>query len=233
MTLATAVLPAARGAVPPAMLLVAHGTRDEAGLVEIARIAERVRARCPGVRVSVAYADVLRPSIADVLAEVSGPVVVVPLFLAAGYHVRHDVPAGVAGRPDVVVAPPMGPDRTLTGVLRERAASVARRGERIVLAAAGSSDPRALGDVERTAGWLSRELGESVQPAYLSAASPRVADVVGPDSVIVPYLVAPGFFLRRAATAGARATADVLGAHPTVIAVIAERYRAALSARAV
>lgn len=214
----------------PTMLLVAHGTRDEAGLDEIARIADGVRARCRGVRVSVAYVDVLGPSIADVLAEVVGPVVVVPLFLAAGHHVRHDVPAGVAGRPDVVVTPPLGPDPLLTGVLRERTASVARPGERIVLAAAGSSDARALGDVERAAGWLSRELENPVQPAYLSAASPRVADVVGPDSVVVPYLLAPGFFQRRAAGSGARAVADVLGAHPTVLDVIANRYRAALSA---
>lgn len=115
-------------------------------------------------------------------------------------------------------------------MLRERTASVARPGERIVLAAAGSSDARALGDVERAAGWLSRELENPVQPAYLSAASPRVADVVGPDSVVVPYLLAPGFFQRRAAGSGARAVADVLGAHPTVLDVIANRYRAALSA---
>jgi len=214
------------------MLLVAHGTRDEAGLDEIARIADGVRSRCPGVRISVAYVDVLRPSIADAMAEISGPAVVIPLFLAAGYHVRHDVPAGVAARPDVVVTPSLGPDRTLTAALRERVSSVARRGERIVLAAAGSSDPRACGDVERAAGWLSREVGDPVQPAYLSAASPRVADVVGSNSVVVPYLVAPGFFLRRAASAGARATADVLGAHPAVINVIAERYRFALTARA-
>ena len=216
----------------PTMLLVAHGTRDEAGLDEIARIAGGMRARCPGVRVCTAYVDVLGPSLADVLSEVSGPAVVVPLFLAAGHHVRHDVPAGVGGRSDVVVTPPLGPDPSLTGALRERVASVARPGERIVLAAAGSAHPRALDDVERAAGWLSRELENPVQPAYLSAASPRVADVVGPDSVVVPYLLAPGFFQRRAAAAAARATADVLGAHPTVLDVIADRYRAALSARA-
>lgn len=215
----------------PTMLLVAHGTRDEAGLDEIARIAGAVRARFPGVRVNVAYVDVLGPSIADVLQDVSGPVAVVPLFLAAGYHVRHDVPAGVAGRSDVVVTPPLGPDPALTAVLRERVASVARSGERIVLAAAGSSDPRALREVETAADRLSRAAGSPVEVAYLSAASPRVADVVGPDSVVVPYLLAPGSFQRRAAGAGARAAAEVLGAHPAVIDVIADRYRSALPAR--
>lgn len=215
----------------PTMLLVAHGTRDEAGLDELARLADAVRARLPETRVNLAYVDVLGPSIADVLGEVSGTVVVVPLFLAAGYHVRHDIPAGIAGRSDVLVTPPLGPDPALIWVLRERVSQVAHAGERIVLAAAGSSDPWAAREVETVAGWLSRDVGSPIELAYLSAASPRVADVVGPDAVVVPYLLAPGFFQRRAAGAGARTAARVLGAHRAVIDVIADRYRAALPAR--
>ena len=86
------------------ILLVAHGTRDDSGLAEIGRIADGVRARFPLAHVEIAYVDVLGPSISDVLLVTPGPVVVVPLFLAAGYHVRHDVPAGVAasGRSEVL-----------------------------------------------------------------------------------------------------------------------------------
>lgn len=209
----------------PTLLLVAHGTRHETGLAEIAQIAGTVRLRLPEPAVHVAYVDVVGPSLSDSLHELPAPVVVVPLFLATGYHVCHDIPDGVSGRSDVFVTPPLGPDPALTGALRERVEQVARPSEQIVLAAAGSSGERALRQVEMVAGWLAGELGSPVELAYLSAAEPRLPDVVGPDTVVVPYLLAPGFFQRRAASAGARAAAGALGAHPAVIDVIVERYR--------
>ena len=76
----------------PRLLLVAHGTRDPAGAVVTERVAARAR-QALGVPVAVSYVDVRRPTPADALAELPGPCVAVPMFLAAGYHVRVDVPA--------------------------------------------------------------------------------------------------------------------------------------------
>ena len=76
-------------------VLVAHGTRKACGVAMLAELAERVGAVL-GVRVRTAFVDVLGPSPGDVLASLSGPAVLVPAFLAGGYHVRTDIPAHVS-----------------------------------------------------------------------------------------------------------------------------------------
>jgi sirohydrochlorin ferrochelatase len=76
--------------VNPTLVLVAHGTRDPAGAETTEALADLVREWVPDVR--VAYADVHQPDVTSVLREVDGPAVVVPAFLAAGYHVLIDIP---------------------------------------------------------------------------------------------------------------------------------------------
>ncbi|MFD1150544.1 sirohydrochlorin chelatase, partial [Saccharothrix hoggarensis] len=127
------------------LVLVAHGTRDPAGAVVVEQIAALVRARLGGVPVRVAYADVRQPDVTSVLSGLTGPAVVVPAFLAAGYHVRVDIPAQVAasGHPDAVVTDPIGP-ALLPALLARLSEAGWRQGDSVVLAAAGSSDPRAL-----------------------------------------------------------------------------------------
>ncbi|WP_308258133.1 sirohydrochlorin chelatase, partial [Pseudonocardia lacus] len=133
----------------PALLLVAHGTRDPAGAVVTEQVAAAVRARL-GVRVAVGFADVRRPTPADAVAELDGPCVAVPMFLAAGYHVRTDVPAQLAAFDDVLVAETFGPDPALVVAAAERLTEAgARPGDAVVLAVAGSSDARARADSAR------------------------------------------------------------------------------------
>ncbi|MGH4021522.1 MAG: sirohydrochlorin chelatase, partial [Pseudonocardiaceae bacterium] len=85
-------------------VVVAHGTRDSSGVAVARELAATAGSR-------LAFVDVLGPSLREVLASVRGPVTVVPAFLAAGYHVRVDVPREVAasGRRDVTVTRPLGP----------------------------------------------------------------------------------------------------------------------------
>ena len=75
------------------LVVAAHGTTSAAGRRVVqdcaARAADLLR-----VPVRVGYVDVCEPTLADALAGGPAPVVV-PLFLASGYHVRHDVPASV------------------------------------------------------------------------------------------------------------------------------------------
>ncbi|MGH3881359.1 MAG: sirohydrochlorin chelatase, partial [Actinophytocola sp.] len=129
------------------LLLAAHGTRDPAGPTTIESLASAVRERLPGVRVAVAYADVRPPDIATALASPPFPPgespvpVVVPAFLAAGYHVHVDIPEQIrrSGRP-AILTPPLGP--SLAPVAHERLVEAGwRRGDPVVLAAAGSADP--------------------------------------------------------------------------------------------
>src|SRR3954452_24646387 len=144
------------------LLLVAHGTRDPIGNLVTHDLAAAVRRRLPGVDVRVAFADVRSPNVTEALASVDGPAVLVPAFLAAGYHLRIDIPAQIlaAGRSDVTMVDPLGTD--LVPVVHQRLVEAGWQGERIVLAAAGSSDPHAHADVRRAARLLAARTSTEV-----------------------------------------------------------------------
>ena len=237
---------------PPALLLLAHGTEDPAGRATWDRLALAVARALPEVAVRLAYAGVASPSMASVLGEVAGPVeagrggasvVVVPAFLAAGFHVRVDVPGQLdaIGRDDVVVAAPLGPDPALVGAAVDRLAEAgARPDDTVVLAAAGSTDTVAQDDLRTAATLLTARVGHEVPVGYIAGGEPRVADVVadvvaasserGSRVALATWLLAPGAFSRRLGDAGAGLVAAPLGEHPEVVAVVVERYRAAASA---
>lgn len=223
----------------PKLVLAAHGTRDPAGAVVIDELAAAVRAARPGLRVEVAYADVRGPSVTEVLAaHRSAPVVVVPAFLASGYHVRVDVPGQIAAsrHPSAVLADALGPAPELLAALvaRLRAAGY-RPDDRVVLAAAGSSDPRALVDVHDVAYSLGVRLGSPVRIAYAATATPSVTDAVASIRAadararvaVASWLLAPGLFQRRLDACGADVVAAPLAAHRGVVDVILQRYAAA------
>ncbi|WP_245982921.1 sirohydrochlorin chelatase [Lentzea flaviverrucosa] len=143
------------------LVLAFHGTRDPRGAAVCSEIAAAVQ-ESVDLPVEVAYADVRQP---DVRSVVDGPCVVVPVFLAAGYHVRVDIPEQIGPRADVVLTSPVGLDAVPAVRDRLREAGF-RRGDAVVLAAAGSSDARALATVRQAA-------------ALLGAAAAPVRRVVG------------------------------------------------------
>lgn len=226
----------------PALLLVAHGTREAGGAVVVERIAAGVRSSLAGVDVRVCYADVREPTPASALASLPGPCVAVPMFLAAGYHVRVDVPEQLrrAGRPDVLIADALGPDPILVAGAADRLVEAgARPDDAVVLAVAGSSDACAQADSAAAARRLGRLLGGPVALATIAAAGPRVPDVVaslrssGATRVaIASWLLAPGLFQRRLLEAGADVVGEPLADHPAVAALVVARYRVALAAGA-
>jgi sirohydrochlorin ferrochelatase len=227
----------ADGPRPPDLVVLAHGTNDAAGRRTWGRLLVRLRALLPGVTVRLAYAGVAKPGLADVLDHGA---VVVPCFLAAGFHVRVDVPGQLAeiGRGPgngVVLAEPLGPDPALLDVALARLgeAGASPGDDTVVLAAAGSTDPRAQEDLRAAAAVLRERLGRDVPVGYIAGGEPRVADVVAaqPGRVaLATWLLAPGAFHRWLADAGAAVVAEPLGDHPGVAAVVVDRYRAALPA---
>ncbi len=221
----------------PALVVLAHGTGDAAGRSTWGRLLVRLRAALPDVEVRLAYAGVARPQLADVLPQLDGPVVVVPAFLAAGFHVRVDVPGQLAalGRDDVVLAEPLGSDPVLVDVALERLREAGWDGERVVLTAAGSTDAAAQEDLRVAAGRFAERLGTAVPVGYIAGGEPRVADVVAAQDgpvALVTWLLAPGAFHRWLADAGAVVVAEPLGDHDGVVEVVLARYvRGALRAR--
>lgn len=229
----------------PALVAVAHGTRDPAGPTVISDLLDDVRRRLPGVDVITAWVELVTPGLDQVMSGVGRPTVVVPLLLSTGHHVRTDVPAAAAlSEAPVCIAAPLGPDRHLARATAARLREAgAPRGAPVVLAAAGSTDPAGLADVEQAAALLRAEWGRWVTVAYASAAEPDVPSAVehlrqtGADRVYVaPYLLAPGRFSRRvtdlAAAAGATTVAPVLGGHKLVRDLVVLRYQQGLRALA-
>jgi sirohydrochlorin ferrochelatase len=218
--------------IKPPLLFVAHGTREPAGPPEIGRIAEAVADHL-GIAVHVAYVDVIGPTVAEALGAIRGRVVVLPAFLASGYHVRTDLPSQIEASghgADVVVASALGPAAEVAQAMLERLRDVGwRRGDRVLFSAAGSSDPGALADVRRAAGLLGRRCDQWLSPSYITTARPLTADLCTEDqhAFIAPYLLAPGLFHRKLAELPVAGVAEPIGAHPRVIDLIARRYRAA------
>lgn len=218
-------------------LLVAHGTRKADGVAMIADLADRV-GRQLGQRVRTAFVDVLGPTPADVLAELRDePAVLVPAFLASGYHVRVDVPAFVAasGHADVTVTDALGPSADIVRVLVDRLVESGwRPTDSVIMAAAGTSDDRAKRDLRVTATLLSAAIGTRVELAYPATGEPRVADAVatvrsrGTRRVVVAsYLLADGLFQDRLHQSGADVVTAPLVTHPGVARLIARRFRRA------
>ncbi|MFG1946522.1 sirohydrochlorin chelatase [Nonomuraea sp. NPDC048826] len=221
----------------PTLVLAAHGTRSEEGRQTMSALARAVRAARPGHRVELGYLEICAPLLRDVLPAVRGPVVVVPLLLAGGYHVHIDLPAVLADhRPDAVTAGPLGPHRLLTAALARRLSRAGLRAtDAVVLGAAGSSDPAALADVRAAAHRLALRLSRPVTAAFVSAGEPGLAETMerlrsGPAArvALASYLLAPGFFHSRLADAGADLVSAPLGADPDVAALTWHRYDEAL-----
>lgn len=197
------------------------------------------------IRVRTAFVDVLGPSPAEVLRDLAlgrgetVPAVLVPAFLASGYHVYQDVPREVAdsGHPAVAVTPALGPDPALARIMAVRLRAAGwRPGDSVVFAAAGSSDRRARQDVRRAAGLLAEQLGARVRIAYIATGTPRVPDVVAALRTstakrvfIASYLLSHGLFHERLHEAGADGVAEPIGVHPAVVRLITARYRAAVA----
>jgi len=225
------------------MILIgcSHGTDSRSGRAVIRALLTEVGAARPDLDVAEAFVDVQQPRVGHVVESLSPRqnAVVVPLLLSAGYHVNVDIAAAVAGG-QAAAAAALGPDDRLTTLLAQRLREAGvRAGDRVVLAAAGSSDPRATADVERVAADLRQRHEGPVTVGYGSIATPSVAEAVATARdglphdarvVVASYLLAPGFFYDRIRAAGADIVTAPLAPHPLLTEIVLDRYRAVAQA---
>ncbi|MCX3058653.1 sirohydrochlorin chelatase [Streptomyces sp. GXMU-J5] len=249
--------PSRRPATPnrPALVLVAHGSRNPLALATVTALAERVRAQRPELDVRLGHIELNEPLLSDTLADLPPghgtstdaaafpDAILVPLLLSRGHHVKHDIPEAAAAADHLVtrVAAPLGPHPLLAEALHDRlteagwpAAPTRRTG--VVLAAAGSRDPDAATDTRRTAALLARRLGVPVVPAYASAATPDVRTAVRAlaargrtRTAVASYFTAPGRFATETSAAAPGVAAAPLGDHPSLARLILHRYDSALA----
>ncbi|KQX53048.1 MULTISPECIES: sirohydrochlorin chelatase [unclassified Streptomyces] len=237
-------LPKARPrATAPALVAVGHGSRDPRARATLNRLLDRVRELRPGLDVRLAHIELNAPLLDATLADLAAEgreAVLVPLLLAPGHHVTHDLPAALAAVPALRarVAGPLGAHPLLVEALADRLAQAgwtSRRGDGVVLASAGSRDPRSGAEIRRIAALLGERLGGvPVVPAYASATAPTVPDAVrtlaarGRHRVAVAScFTAPGLFASRAAADAPWIASDPLGAHPALARLLLHRYEMA------
>jgi sirohydrochlorin ferrochelatase len=226
----------------PALVAASHGTSDAAGRAAVAA----VRGAATGVAVEDAFVDVQQPDVASVLDRLAAEhhAVVVPLLLSGGYHVHVDLARAVGeASTGPLLAAALGPEDRLVDVLAVRLAEAGLRSDdRLVLAAAGSSDVRAVDDCRDVARRLATRLGRPVAEGFLSAARPSVGDAIArtrathPVSrvVLATYLLAPGYFHELAVAAGGDVTtAPILRADaapaPSLVGLVLDRYAEAVA----
>ncbi len=188
----------------PALLAISHGTASAEGQAAVSALVAAVAERLPDVTVRLGHVDVQQPDVAASLDALPAgqPVVIVPLLLSAGSHVRVDLKEQTAGRDGVTIAPALGPDPRLVDALLARLAPLeVTEDDALVLAVAGSSDDRANDDCRTVATMLGERLGRDVAVGFLAAADPRLGAAVSaacgaaPGRVVVAnYLLAPGYF---------------------------------------
>jgi sirohydrochlorin ferrochelatase len=234
----------------PALIALAHGSRDPRSAATIKALTEQVACLRPDLRVEPAFLDLAEPSfdqtIDRLVAEGHDEIVVVPLLLSEAYHANVDVPAvaeaatkrhaGIRIELTAVLGLESAVFHVLDRRLREALAkNRVRELDGLVLAGAGSSDPVVNASIARAARrWGQRHKLPTIA-AFASQAPPAAGEAVralradGRRHIAVGLLfLAPGFLTDRvselAVEAGAVAVAEPLGADQEIAEIILARY---------
>lgn len=218
----------------PALLAVAHGSRNPAAADVVNTLARQVRRLAPFINVHVAFIGHAEPSLPAGLGAAGSNPVIVPLLLSSGYHLTADI-TGAATSAGARVADPLGPDELLLTALAARLSEAGvPAGTPVVLAAAGSSDPVGVADVHKQADLLAERLRVPVVGAFATAALPTVRQAVTDlrkrtrePVAVASYLLAPGHFQDLLHESGADWITEPLGGHPALAGVVIDRYRTA------
>ena len=85
--------------MPKALILLAHGSRDPAWAEPFQTLTETLRTKHPTSEIALAFMELTAPSLTEVLQDFEDrghlEVDVLPVFFAAGRHLKKDVPAQI------------------------------------------------------------------------------------------------------------------------------------------
>lgn len=101
-----------------ALILFAHGARDPEWASPMRRVRTAVMQQAPSLRVELAFLEFMSPNLGDcaraLVQEGFNSIIIVPMFVAQGGHLKNDVPVLMAelrdAHPEVrfVLSPPVG-----------------------------------------------------------------------------------------------------------------------------
>ena len=177
------------------VLLVGHGSRNQAGNEEILRFTEAWRKRNPARCIEVCFiehADVLLDEGLDRAAANGRQVIVVPLIINAAGHVKMEIPEAVeqarTRHPGIefVCVSHLGMGKEIHTILKQRIGALMKelampdpRTTGIILLGRGSSDAGANGEVAKMARWLFEDMQHDlVDIAFTGITLPRLETVV-------------------------------------------------------
>ena len=204
---------------PPALLLVGHGTRDEAGAEAFRDFVRQLGERNPGLPVGGGFIELSPPPLADAVAELvaggASRFAAVPLVLVSAGHAKGDIPAALAREEQrhpgtsYAYGRPLGPHPGLLAVLDRRLEEQVTLAERadttVLLVGRGSTDPDANAEVCKVARLLWEGRGYAgVETAFVSLAAPdvpsgldRCARLGARRIVVLPYFLFTGILPER------------------------------------
>ncbi|MEV0250889.1 sirohydrochlorin chelatase [Nocardia sp. NPDC050712] len=230
---------------PPALIAVAHGSRDPRSAATMAAVVAEIAAVRPDLDVRLAFLDLSAPSVEQVVDAVAAQghthAVVAPLLLGSAFHARVDLPglldAARARHPQLRLtqADVLGPDARLIGALRDRVSEVLRpnpsRRLGVAVAAVGSSSAAANARTAEVArrlalrtGWHTEICFATTEPTVTAALS-RLRARGADELLVAPWFLAPGLLTDRLITAAPDLPhATVIGAHHALAAIVWDRY---------
>jgi sirohydrochlorin cobaltochelatase len=220
---------------PPALLLVGHGTRDEAGAEAFRAFVRQLGEANPGLPVGGGFIELSPPPLADAVAELVErqdvrSFAAVPLVLVSAGHAKGDIPAALAREErrhpgtSYAYGRPLGPHPALLTVLERRldehVAPEDRADTTVLLVGRGSTDPDANAEVHKVARLLWEGRGYAgVETAFVSLAAPdvpsgldRCAKLGAGRIVVLPYFLFTGILPDRVR----QQAEDWAAAHPGI-----------------
>ena len=229
--------------LPPAVLLIGHGTRLAAGVAEFHRLAAQLQQALPDRTCLAGFLELVEPSLPEALETLWRQgfrrITALPALLMAAGHVKNDIPAILnvfqAEHPglEITFGADLGVHSKLLRVARERIESIEiefgpdydRRDTLLVVIGRGSSDPDANSNISKITRILWEGMGFGwAETAYTAVAAPLIADALErahrlgfPRVVVFPYLLFTGRLVEQV-----RATvAAYQDRHPDIQAVVA------------
>lgn len=121
------------------IILFGHGARNAEWAEPFHRIRAAILARNPGLPVELGFLELMRPTFAEAVADLAKravtEIVVVPVFMAAGSHVKKDLPLMAADAMErhpglaIELAAPVGDVPEVIEAMATHALDAARRQE--------------------------------------------------------------------------------------------------------
>jgi len=203
------------------ILLVGHGSRHQAGNVEIEQFSAEWKQKNPQWHIEtcfIEFADVMLDEGLDNAAKNAGRVIVVPLILNAAGHVKMEIPHHInAARQrhadvEFVYARHLGANDAILDILKRNLRKVLAQMDMpdpkttgVIILGRGASDRIANGEIAKMARWLFDETDhEHIDIAFTGITYPRLEAVVkqqvtlGMTQIaILPYYLFAGTLIER------------------------------------